>query len=147
MQFGSTGVTIGAAEVAPALERGVIDGVRPPPAPGAAALWKDLLKYNYRFPVSYPQAVLIVNAEAFGKLPAAEQATVRKIVADAAPSITQVMRDEEEGLTQKFAADGIVVTAVPAAQVAEVGAKFPPFWPAALRPWKALARVRKALGR
>ena len=151
VKFGSTGVTIGSAEVAPALERGVIDGVLTSSA-GGGVLWKDLLKYNYRFPVSYPQSVLIVNAEAFGKLAPEVQARVRKIVADAAPSITQVMRDEEDSLTKKFAAEGMVVTPVPPTQVAEVSAKFPAFWESWAKARgpetvEALQKVRKALGR
>lgn len=151
VKFGSTGVTIGSAEVAPALERGVIDGVLTSSA-GGGVLWKDLLKYNYRFPVSYPQSVLIVNAEAFGRLPADMQARVRGIVAEAAPSITQVMRDEEDSLTKKFAAEGLVVTAVPPEQVSQVSAQFPPFWEGWAKSRgadtvEALQKVRKALGR
>lgn len=150
-QFGATGVTIGSAEVAPALERGVIDGVLTSSA-GGGVLWKDLLKYNYRFPVSYPQSVLIANAEAFRKLSPDVQARVRKIVAEAMPSVTQVMRDEEDSLTKKFAAEGMIVTAVAPEQVMEVSKKFPPFWESWAKTRgpevvEALGRVRKTIGR
>jgi TRAP-type C4-dicarboxylate transport system substrate-binding protein len=148
---GATGVTIGSPEVAPALERGVIDGVLTSSA-GGGVLWKDLLKFNYRFPVSYPQAVVIVNAEAFGKLPPDMQAKVRKIVAEAMPQVTQAMRDEEDSLTKKFAADGMTVTTVRPEEVAQVGAKFPPFWESWAKARgpevvEALGKVRKAVGR
>jgi TRAP-type transport system periplasmic protein len=151
VKFGATGVTMGSPEVAPALERGVIDGVLTSSA-GGGVLWKDLLKYNFRFPVSYPQAVLIVNAEAFGKLPSETQARVRKIVAEAAPAITQVMRDEEDALTKKFAAEGMVVTPVAPAQVAEISGQFPAFWESWAKTRgpetvEALGKVRKILGR
>lgn len=150
-RFGAASVTIGPPEVAPALERGVIEGVLTASSGGGVA-WKDVLKYNYRLGVNYVDAVVIVNAESFGKLPAASQEKVRKITAAAMPEITAALRSDEVTLTKKFAAEGIVVTEPSAQEVNEVGAQFPDYWqswaktrgPEAI---EALTKIRALLGR
>jgi TRAP-type C4-dicarboxylate transport system substrate-binding protein len=150
-RFGATGVTIGTAEVAPALERGVVDGVVTASS-GGGVLWKDVLKYNYRFPLNYSDSLILVNADAFGKLPPDIQSKVRKIVADGLASVTEIMRDEEESLTKKFAAEGMIVTVPRPEEINEVGAQFPPYWESWARArgaetTDALAKVRRTLGR
>jgi TRAP-type C4-dicarboxylate transport system substrate-binding protein len=150
-RFGATSVTIGTPEVAPALERGVIDGVVTASS-GGGVLWRDLLKYNYRLGVNYVDNVIIVNAEAFGKLPADVQAKVRKIVADAMPQVTQALADDEETFTKKFVTEGLVVTQAKPEDVKEVGAQFASYWETWAKPRGAetvetLAKVRAALGR
>jgi TRAP-type C4-dicarboxylate transport system substrate-binding protein len=150
-RFGATSVTIGTPEVAPALERGVIDGVVTASS-GGGVIWKDLLKYNYRLGVNYVDNVIIVNADAFGKLPADMQAKVRKIVADAMPQVTQALLDDEDAFTKKFQADGIVVTLPNPNDVKEVGTQFAPFWDSWAKTRgpetvETLSKVRAVLGR
>ena len=150
-RFGATSVTIAPPEVAPAIERGVIDGVVTASA-GGGVLWKDLLKYNYRLGINYVDSVVIVNAEAFGKLAPDAQAKVRKIVARAMPQITQALLNDEEAFTKKFQAEGIIVTMPKAEEVKEDVAQFAPFW----ETWakarggdttEVLTKVRTVLGR
>jgi len=150
-RFGATSVTIGTPEVAPAIERGVIDGVVTASS-GGGVLWKDLLKYNYRLGINYVDNVVIVNAEAFAKLPPDVQAKVRKIVADAMPQVTQALLDDEETFTKKFQAEGIIVTLPKPEDVKEVGAQFAPFWETwakarGAETTEVLPKVRAVLGR
>lgn len=150
-RFGATSVTIGPPEVAPAIERGVIDGVVTASS-GGGVLWRDLLKYNYRLGVNYVDDVIIVNAEALGKLPADMQAKVRKIVADAMPQVTQVLADDEDTLTTKFMAEGLIVTQAKPEDVKEAGAQFALYWESWAKSRggevvEALTKVRAVLGR
>lgn len=149
--FGATGITMGTAEVAPALERGVIDGAVTASA-GGGVLWKDLLKYNLRFGMTYSDSVLIANSQAFEKLPKEMQARVRKIVADAGPGMTQAMREDEESLTKQFARDGMTVSYPTPEEVADAARRMAPFWDSwavsrAPEIKEALAKVRQVLKR
>ena len=149
-RYGATSVTIGTPEVAPALERGVIEGVLTASSGGGVG-WKDLLKYNYRLGVNYVDAVVIVNEESFHKLPPATQEKVRKIVSTAMPEVTQALRDAEVILTKQFAEAGMVITEPPANEAAEIRGQFADYW----QSWaktrgpetiKALAEIRALLG-
>jgi TRAP-type transport system periplasmic protein len=150
-RFGGSSVTIATAEVAPALERGVVDGVVTASA-GGGLLWKDLLKYNYRLIVNFSDNVLIANAEAFEKLSPETRAKVRKIVADAAPEVTKVLRDDEEEQTKKMIAGGMIVTAPKPEDIARAQAELAPYWDS----WgksrgadaaEIISKVRTSLGR
>jgi TRAP-type C4-dicarboxylate transport system substrate-binding protein len=150
-RLGGAPVTIGAPEVPSALDRGVVDGVFTA-STGGGYTWKDLLKYNYRFGVNYFNSVLIANREAFDKLSPELQARVREAVAETMPSITATMESEEEAVTRKMAADGMIVTPQKPEDVAEAEKIFASYWdewaktkgPDAV---EALKKVRAALGR
>jgi TRAP-type transport system periplasmic protein len=126
-RFGGSSVTISTAEVAPALERGVVDGVLTASA-GGGVLWKDLLKYNYRITVNFADNVLIANAEAFEKLPPDTRAKLRKIVSEACAEVTQLLRNDEEEQTKKMIASGIVVTQATKEDIAKGQAELKPYW-------------------
>jgi TRAP-type C4-dicarboxylate transport system substrate-binding protein len=149
--FGGSSVTIGTAAVAPALERGVVDGVLTASA-GGGVLWKDLLKYNYRIVVNFADNVLIANAEAFEKLSPDTRAKVRKIVAEAAPAVTKALRDDEDEQTKKMIAAGIIVTQPTPEDIAKAQAELTSYWDS----WgksrgpetaEVIVRLRKTLGR
>ena len=73
-RFGGTPVTIGAAEVPSALDRGVVDGVFTASS-GGGKIWRDLLKSSYRLGPNFFDASIAVNKTAFEKLaPAVQQA-------------------------------------------------------------------------
>jgi TRAP-type C4-dicarboxylate transport system substrate-binding protein len=150
-RFGGSSVTISTAEVAPALERGVVDGVLTASA-GGGVLWKDLLKYNYRITVNFADNVLIANAEAFEKLPPDTRTKVRKIVADAGPEVTKALRDDEEEQTKKMIAGGIIVTLPTPEDLAKGQAELTPYWDSWAKSRgpetvEAIGRLRKTLGR
>lgn len=150
-RLGGAPVTLGAPDVPSALDRGVVDGVFTASS-GGGYTWKDLLKYNYRIGVNYFNSVVIVNKEAFGKLKPDTQQKVRKVVSDTLPWITSTMAQEEDELTRKMAAEGMVVTPQRPEDVAEAEKLIAPYWnewakskgPEAV---EALKKVRAALGR
>jgi TRAP-type C4-dicarboxylate transport system substrate-binding protein len=149
--FGGTPVTLGTSEVAAALDRGVIDGVTTASS-GYGYVWRDLLKYSYRLPVSYIDSLLLVNQSAWDKL----SPQIRKIVQDAVDQqtrlITAAMFEEEETLTKQLAAQGMVVTVPSAEEVAEAENRMKPYWaswPDSRGPVakEAMEKVRDVIGR
>ena len=78
-RFGANGLTVGGSEVPSALERGVVDGVLTANA-GGGKIWKDLLKYNYEIGLNYFEDNLVVNKEAYAKLPAAYRDSLTRAI-------------------------------------------------------------------
>lgn len=150
-RFGGIPLTMGTADVAAALDRGVVDGVLTASS-GAGMIWKDLLKYNYRFPVQYANAIMIANRGAFTALPPATQTLLRRDVDAEDAWITGTMQAEEATLTTQLQAGGLVVTAADPADIAAAGQLLAPYWdawakargPAAVA---ALGKIRAALDR
>jgi TRAP-type transport system periplasmic protein len=150
-RLGGTPVTIGAAEVPSALDRGVVDGVLTASS-GGGKIWRDLLKYNYRLGPNFFDASIAVNRTAFDKLPADTQAALRKLVSETAPWITTELRREETEVTQQLAAGGITVAEAKPDDGAQAAKLLAPYWDewAKSRGGEAVAalgKVRAALGR
>src|SRR5215831_12203305 len=93
-RFGANGLTVGGSEVPSALERGVVDGVLTANA-GGGKIWKDLLKYNYEIGLNYFEDNIVVNKEAYAKLPAAYKESLTKAITELAPKMTSMMAQEE----------------------------------------------------
>jgi TRAP-type C4-dicarboxylate transport system substrate-binding protein len=150
-RFGGIPLTMGTPDVPAALDRGVVDGVLTATS-GAGLIWKDLLKYNYRFPVQYANAVIIVNKAAFDALPPATQDLLRRDTAQQDAWITSTMRSEEDALTAKLQSEGLVVTPADPADIQEADKRLASYWdewakargPEAV---EALGKIRAALGR
>jgi TRAP-type transport system periplasmic protein len=149
--YGGVPVTLGAPEVPAALDRGVIDGVLTASS-GGGNTWKDLLKYNYRIGLNYFNSIVIMNKAAHDKLATDVKAKLGKAVDENMPWITATMKHDEDELTQKMAAGGMVVTAAQPGEVAEAEKAIAAYWdewakargPEAV---EALGKVRAALGR
>lgn len=149
--FGGSAVTMGTPEVSAALDRGVVDGVCTA-ASGGGYVWRDLLKYNLILPLNYLETLIIVNKEALAKLPADQQAAVRKGASEGGAWTVKTLADEEQELRGKMQAAGLVVTQAPAADVEQGQAKMKAYWDewAKKQPTEvaeALVKVRAALGR
>ena len=149
--FGGTPITLGTSEVAAAIDRGVIDGALTASS-GYGYVWRDLLKYNYRLNVSFIDSLLLVNKSAWDKLSPQVRQKVQAAVDDAGVKITAAMAEEEDALTQKLAAQGIVVTVPTKEEVAQGEAKMAPYWaswPDTRGPVakEAIAKVRAVVGR
>jgi len=151
-RFGGTSVTLGAAEVPAALDRGVIEGVFTA-ASGAGYTWRDLIKYNYKLGLNYFDAYIIVNKEAFEKLSPDAQKKLRSIIGETVPGFTDKMQQEDDELTRKMVTEnGMVVTQPKPEEVAEATKGIESYWngwakshgPEAV---EALAKIRTALGR
>lgn len=150
-RFGATALTMGTPDVAAALDRGVVEGVITA-ASGGGYIWRDLLKYNYLFPVNFLETLVIANKEALGKLPADQQSALRKVVTDSTAWITTTLTGEENDLRDKMKAAGLVVTDATQAEINEGQKKMTEYWDSWAKTQTpetadALAKVRKALGR
>ena len=109
-RIGATPVQVTSAEVPAALERGIVDGVLTASAGGILA-WKDLLKSSYQLGVNYHVSYIIANAERFQKLPADMQAKLRALVNRNCNELSAELQRDDGELRQKFAADGMTMTA------------------------------------
>jgi TRAP-type C4-dicarboxylate transport system substrate-binding protein len=150
--FGGTSVTLGAAEVPAALDRGVIEGVFTA-ASGAGYTWRDLIKYNYKLGLNFFDAYIIVNKDAFDKLSPDVQQKLRAIIGEIVPGFTGKMQQEDDDLTHKMVAEnGLVLTEPKPEEIAEATKGIEPYWngwakahgPDAV---EALGKIRAALGR
>src|SRR6478752_5257700 len=108
-RFGANGLTVGGSEVPSALERGVVDGVLTANA-GGGKVWKDLLKYCYEIGLNFFEANIVVNKEAFAKLPANYRDILTKAVVELSPKMTQMMAQEEGEEKAKRKAEGMIQT-------------------------------------
>lgn len=150
-RFGGVPITIGAAEVPSALDRGVVDGVFTA-ASGGGRIWKDLLKYQYGIGPNYFDAVLIANKDAFDKLTAAQQAKLRQLAQQAAQWITAETMKEEDEVTVQLKAAGMTMTPASARDIAAGSERMAGYWdewaksrgPQAV---EVLAKIRAALKR
>jgi len=143
-RMGATPVSIGAPDVPSALQTGVVQGLLTASA-GGGILWKDQLKYNYRFPVSYFHSLMIVNADAFKRLSPANQDVVRKVLEEGSGTVTVKMRENEDRLTREFAQKGMIVTPVDENDLKQAAKTFADYWDT----WgkKQSPEVREALGK
>lgn len=150
-RFGGVPLTMGPPDVAAALDRGVVEGVLTASS-GGGVTWHDLLKYRYGFPTSYVNSTLIVNQEAFAKLPPATQKIVHDAATEEAAWTTAEMNREEDKLTAQYGRDGMVITPASPDDIKLATEKFRPYWdewakahgPEAV---EVLGKIRAAVGR
>ena len=150
-RFGGVSLTLGAPDVAAALDRGVVDGALTASSGGGIA-WHDLLKYRYAFPTSWVSSTYIVNKEAMAALPPESQKILRELAVKWAAWSAQEMDRMEDELTKQWGKDGMVLSDATPAEIAEATEKMRPYWdewtknhgPEAK---EAVARVRAVVGR
>ena len=150
-RFGGVSLTMGSPDVAAALDRGVVEGALTASS-GGGLLWHDLLKYRYGFPTSYVNSTIIVNRDAFEKLPAATQKILRDTAAEQAAWATAEMKKQEDEITARFGKEGMVLTPATADDIKLATEKMRSYWdswakahgPEAVA---VLAQIRAAVGR
>jgi TRAP-type C4-dicarboxylate transport system substrate-binding protein len=150
-RFGANGLTVGGSEVPSALERGVVDGVLTANA-GGGKIWHDLLKYCYEIGLNYFEDNIIVNKEAFAKLPAAYRESLTKAIMDLTPKMTTMMAQEEIDEAAKRKAEGMVQTKATADDYKRGAEKMVDYWDSWAKRYgaetqEALKKVREALNR
>lgn len=126
-RFGGVSLPLGSPDVAAALDRGVVEGVFTASS-GGGLTWHDLLKYRYGFPTSYVNSTIVVNREAFEKLPPATQKILRDAGAEAATWATTEMQRVEDEVTARFGKEGMVLTDASPEDVKEATDKLRPYW-------------------
>ncbi len=95
---------------------------------------------------------MIANKEALGKLPADQQAVLRKVVTDDTAWITKTLTEEEADLRGKMKDAGLILTTATPAEINEGQKKMTEYWDdwskgQSPEAQEALSKVRKALGR
>jgi TRAP-type C4-dicarboxylate transport system substrate-binding protein len=150
-RFGANGLTVGAPEVPSALERGVVDGVLTANA-GGGKVWKDLLKYCYEIGLNFFEANIVVNKEAFAKLPANYRDILTKAVVELSPKMTQMMAQEEGEEKAKRKAEGMIQTTATPDEYKRGAERMASYWDEwakakGAETQEALKKVREALGR
>ena len=150
-RFGANGLTVGAPEVPSALERGVVDGVLTANA-GGGKVWKDLLKYCYEIGLNFFEANIVVNKEAFAKLPANYRDILTKVVVELSPKMTQMMAQEEGEEKAKRKAEGMIQTTATPDEYKRGAERMASYWDEwaktkGAETQEALKKVREALGR
>jgi len=147
--FGGIPVTLGTPEVAPALQRGVVDGAITA-STGGGIIWKDLLNYTYRLGPNYFTSFIIVNKARFEELDPEVQKQLAAVARKVAEETTDTLRNDESSVTKKMAAGGMVVTAAKQSDIEEGVKQLQDYWnqwaeqqgPTAV---EALKKVRAAI--
>ena len=150
-RFGGVPLTMGTPDVAAALDRGVVDGVLTASS-GGGLTWHDLLKSRYGFPTCYVNSTVIVNKDAFDKLPPATQKILQDAATEAATWAIDEMNRQEDDITEQFGREGMTITPASADDIKLATEKLAPYWnewakahgPEAM---EMLAKIRSAVGR
>ena len=150
-RFGGVPLTIGTPDVAAALDRGLVEGALTASS-GGGVTWHDLLKYRYGFPTSYVNSAVIVNQDAFNKLPPATQTIVKDAATEAATWAIGDMNRQEDELTAQYARDGMITTPASPDDIKLATETLRPYWdewakahgPEAV---EVLGKIRAAVGR
>jgi len=124
---GGVPLTIGTADVAASLDRGVVDGMLTASA-GGGIPWHELVKYRYAYPVSYVASNIVVNKEAFEKLSPEHQKIFRDAAADAATWVLGEMERQENDYTAQFAKKGLQLADPTPADIARGTELIKPYW-------------------
>jgi TRAP-type C4-dicarboxylate transport system substrate-binding protein len=150
-RFGGVPLTMGAPDVAAALDRGVVEGVLTASS-GGGIVWHELVKYRYAFPTSYVNSTFIVNKEAFEALSPAIQKILRDSTAEHAKAVIGEMDRVEDELTAQFAKEGLTLTSATPEDVKRATETVRSYWDE----WakrkgpeevEVLAKIRAAVGR
>lgn len=150
-RFEGIPISMGTPEVASALQSGTVDGALTANS-GGGRLWRDSLKYNYRFPVNYFDGLYIVNKKAFERLSPSTQAAIRERVAEMSPATTKGLFSEEEDLGKSFSEAGMKIVEPTQQDIDKATEMIEPYW----AQWaqqqgpevvEALAKVRAMLNR
>jgi TRAP-type C4-dicarboxylate transport system substrate-binding protein len=150
-RFGGSPVTIGTADVAPALQLGTVSVVLTA-ASGGARLWQDLLKSNYVIGPNFTVSPVIINADAWGTLSADEQQQVLAAVAEVTKGMTDSLREDNAKMEAQYKSKGMEINSGTPEEEKQMIETLKDYWPQWAKErgdeaQKALDEVRAALGK
>ena len=120
-------------DIAPSLERGVIDGVLSTPSAFAATKLGSLVKFGTWTQQQLFPPVIIVNLAWWNKLPPDVQSAINSVLKDYERQTRQMNTDEEAKALDDLKAQGVAVVQLDAAGVASFKAKLAPLYADAKR--------------
>jgi TRAP-type C4-dicarboxylate transport system substrate-binding protein len=129
--MGASPTTVNSGDVPQAFGTGLIEAMITSPATGVDSQAWDFSKYYYDVQAFIPKNVVMVNARAFAKLPAASQKAVLAAAERAEKKGWELGRSKTSELTQTLASKGMVVGPTPAAmqpELAKIGATMAEEW-------------------
>lgn len=94
--FGVVGVSLTSAEITPALDRGVIEGVITTAIPALDWRFPELASYGYMMNISFAQEMLIVNKSELEKLPEDLRQIVLEKTKEWNPKFREMIAAEEK---------------------------------------------------
>ena len=149
--YGASPITMATADVAPALQQGVIDGVVTASG-GGGKLWKDQLGYNLRVQMYIPDGWFVVNKDVWEGLSPEIQAKVQRIFDEEMSAISEATVNDE-GVAMQEQKDGGMTIIMPSDEmVAEAKARVEAQWgewaeATGPRAVELVAEIRAALGK
>lgn len=150
-RMGGTPVSMSSAEVAAAMQTGVVNGVFTASVSGGR-IWRDQINYNYRLPLNYFPSLIVMNQATFESLPSDEQDALKNYVVERTTAATKLNSEDEAGVTKEFADSGMTVTEPTQADFDAGLAAISSYWDEwaksrSERTQQVLAEVRQVLGR
>jgi TRAP-type C4-dicarboxylate transport system substrate-binding protein len=104
---GVSPVQLSLADVYTALQTGLVDTVAAPPMGAIALQWHTRIRYVTDVPLSYLTGTLVIDARAFRKLGAEDQAILREVVRASAARLDEETRNGEAAARQALENQGI----------------------------------------
>jgi TRAP-type C4-dicarboxylate transport system substrate-binding protein len=104
---GVSPVQLSLADVYTALQTGLVDTVAAPPMGAIALQWHTRIRYVTDVPLSYLTGTLVIDARAFRKLGAEDQAILREVVRASAARLDEETRNGEAAARQALEDQGI----------------------------------------
>tara|TARA_R110002050_G_scaffold260658_2_gene400343 strand:+ start:72608 stop:73579 length:972 start_codon:yes stop_codon:yes gene_type:complete len=125
-QYGAVPVQIATAEVAPALQQGIVDGVLTSAA--GSRLWIEMLKGNLQIEFNYGTSLIIANKQEFEALPQDVQEKLQTAATKAARWVTETLAEEDKGLRQSYVDNGLMLVQPTSEELAEAKKRSKTVW-------------------
>ncbi|MCI0651484.1 MAG: TRAP transporter substrate-binding protein DctP [Planctomycetes bacterium] len=114
-----TPVTIGVADVLPALETGLVETVFSPPMGLVALQWHGAVKYRLDLNIMYSFGMVVISRKEWERIPAALQKNVREIFARSIAELNGAVRAQNAEALSVLAKGGVKTLPPEAASHAE----------------------------
>src|SRR5262245_12643234 len=127
-RLGVNGVPLGVPDVLPSLQTGLIDACYGSPLAAVALQWYTKVTYATELPISYSIGALVVRKDVFEKLPAEDQAAIRKAGKTMGEGLLQTVRKDNDRARKAMEKQGVKFLPVPPALSADLEAQAQGVW-------------------